>query len=282
MAHRFGARWTEIKLDALRGYLSFYTMALKDKPFPNNPFRLNYIDGFAGTGSVMIKSDEGDRNISGSARIALLTDPPFQRIFLIDNKPSHVKELNALCMDLGATNASVYGGDANEEIKKILKSIDWRNERAVMFLDPYGLSVEWPTVKEIARTKAVDLWYLFPLSGITRQAPRRYAAMDSDKERALTRCLGTDEWISAFYEPVPQADLFSSDEELHRTAEWDDLLTFVQERFSSTFPYVAEPLILFTTNNSPLFALFFMISNPDPKAIALSKRVAEYILNKQR
>jgi hypothetical protein len=33
----------------------------------------------------------------------------------------------------------------------------------VLFLDPYGMQVDWTTIEAIARTKAIDLRVLFPL-----------------------------------------------------------------------------------------------------------------------
>jgi three-Cys-motif partner protein len=39
---------------------------------------------------------------------------------------------------------------------------DWRSHRAVLFLDPYGMQVEWQTIEAIAKTAAIDLWLLFP------------------------------------------------------------------------------------------------------------------------
>ena len=43
----FGGSWTQEKLNILRGYLDAYTTALKDQPF-----KLIYIDAFAGSGNL--------------------------------------------------------------------------------------------------------------------------------------------------------------------------------------------------------------------------------------
>ncbi|MEW6074198.1 MAG: hypothetical protein AB1726_16580 [Planctomycetota bacterium] len=41
--------------------------------------------------------------------------------------------------------------------------------RKVLFLDPYGMQVEWVTIEAVAQTKAIDLWVLFPLGvGVNR------------------------------------------------------------------------------------------------------------------
>ena len=84
--HQFGGDWTERKLEALKRYLEAYTTALK-----NQPFRLLYIDGFAGTVYRYPKLAEGDEQallledigeeaagfLDGSARLALKSEPAF-------------------------------------------------------------------------------------------------------------------------------------------------------------------------------------------------------------
>ena len=84
--HRFGGAWTEIKLKVLRDYLHFYTQALK-----NQPFKLLYIDAFAGTGDRTVSGDQpslfvSQRRLRGSARIALELERPFDRYTLRRHK----------------------------------------------------------------------------------------------------------------------------------------------------------------------------------------------------
>ena len=63
----FGGEWTKTKLDIIEKYLNAYTTALKDKPF-----KLMYIDAFAGTGQVEIPKDdaEGRELLRGSVQCA--------------------------------------------------------------------------------------------------------------------------------------------------------------------------------------------------------------------
>ncbi len=45
----------------------------------------------------------------------------------------------------------------------------------MVFLDPYGMQVEWSTIEALAATKAIDLWYLFPLGvGVARLLTHRW------------------------------------------------------------------------------------------------------------
>jgi hypothetical protein len=51
----FGGSWSDDKLDTLRAYLSAYTTALK-----KTPFKLAYIDAFAGAGTRDLPADSED------------------------------------------------------------------------------------------------------------------------------------------------------------------------------------------------------------------------------
>ena len=62
----------------------------------------------------------------------------------------------------------VLPGDANENLKEICRK-RWAQHRAVLFLDPFGMQVEWSTIEAVAKTKSVDMWLLFPLGiGVNR------------------------------------------------------------------------------------------------------------------
>jgi three-Cys-motif partner protein len=269
--HKFGGGWTQIKLDVLRDYLHFYTQALK-----NQKFKLHYIDAFAGSGECLVKTTDGHKKIDGSAKIALETSPSFHHFHFIENHGERFKALKALCDDRNDESIDLYRADATETLDTILQSIDWRNSRAVLFLDPYGMEVKWHLLEKVAATKAIDMWFLFSISGLCRQAARSYEAVDEHKEQILDECLGTPDWRTAFYEESSQMTLWGTPP-TERTAEIDDLLQFVQRRLKSIFAEVPKPLIL-PRSGPPLFALFFAVSNP--RAVGLSMKAANHILSK--
>ena len=53
MAHSFGGKWTQEKLEKVGHYLQTYATALK-----NQKFKLIYIDAFAGTGYINLKEKD--------------------------------------------------------------------------------------------------------------------------------------------------------------------------------------------------------------------------------
>lgn len=198
--HEFGGQHTEIKLELVEKYLRAYMSALRTK-FNH----LWYIDAFAGTGSRTVRVEPRDGDLfdapvpartetrRGSARIALDVTPAFDRLIFMDVSAEHCAALRGLKAEYENRDISILQGDANRLIQDQIKWEGWKSTRAVMFLDPYGMEVEWVTLAAIAETRAIDVWYLFSLSGLYRQAARNIDSVDDAKRRALTRMLGTDE-----------------------------------------------------------------------------------------
>lgn len=278
--HAFGGIWTRIKLEALQNYLVAFNTALSKQNFTRI-----YIDAFAGTGRCDITVDGEKTSIDGSARRALAIDPPFNTYTFIELRAKKLAALKALEAEYPGKSINVIRDDANAALKTLCEKYAWRNERAVLFLDPFGMHVEWTTLQAIAKTGAIDVWYLFPYSGLYRQAAKNADAMDSDKEESITRLLGTDEWRQVFYAPKRQASLFGGDDGDEREADHRQMLDFVSKRLKELFPAVTDPKILYQSGDSknpsgaPLFALYFAASNPSPKAYGLATKIARDVLN---
>jgi three-Cys-motif partner protein len=283
--HEFGAQHTELKLSIVEGYLKAFTRALQ--PYFE---QLWYIDAFAGTGSrtVRVEAREGDlfdapapervEQRRGSAQIAIDVEPKFDRLVFMDTKAAHCAALRELADRHQDRDIAVVEGDANRAIQSEIAWDGWKHTRAVMFLDPYGMDVEWATLKAIAATKAIDVWFLFSLSGLYRQATRRSSDIDPTKRAAITRILGTDAWERELYSEAGQSDLFDGHVVTQRTADVRGLERYVKARLETIFPKVFEPLALPVDQKPQRFSLFLCISNSEPKAVALATRIADYIL----
>lgn len=279
--HEFGGAWTELKLDAVEYYLRFYTRALHDKPNPDRPFTLWYVDAFAGTGRRTATRETGgilegrpvelERvELAGSALRALAVEPPFQKFIFVERDPERCRALTVIQEAAPGRLIQCWSADANEALPAIFDLDVWRaagGNRAVVFLDPYALSVEWPTLQHLAATEAVDLWYLFPMAGVLRQLPRDYAALDAHKAAALDRIFGTAEWRTRLYSSAPQKGLFGGDQGLRRHASKAEIEAYARERLLTLFPYVSEPLPLLTLKGAQLFSLFLAVANPSQAAI---------------
>ena len=292
--HEFGSVSTDLKINMVGDYLRAFTTALR-----THFSSLLYIDAFAGTGERTVRraaepggiwndaTPERIERLKGSARIALDTDPTFTELHFIDSNPKHCAALEALVAADGAANSSriakVWLGDANDELKRILEAKSWSGCRGVLFLDPYGMNVPWSTLENVRATEALDVWYLVSLAGLYRQAPRNARDLTGDKRAAITRMLGTDEWEREWYSRRPEANLFDDlDETYSRTADVKMIEAYTTKRLRALFPAVLEPLTLRNDRGLPMSSLYFMVSNPNPKAIAPARRIADHILKAGR
>lgn len=276
--NEFGSEWTVVKLDILKKYLSFYTQALSKQNFS-----LIYIDGFAGTGECTVKLNGSKVTVPGSAQIALETKPPFKHLIFIEEDKAKVGELETLCEKRNAIcDSIVFHGDANKQVKRVCGHLDKRSMRAVAFVDPFGMEVNWETLTSLAATECTDMIFLFSLSGLYRQAERNVKEdFDSKKAACLDRFLGTNEWRGVFYEPNRQGSLLGEPQGYRRIMDYKAMLDFAKKRMEGVFQYVSDPLLL-PQKGPPQFALFLAVSNPSPKAAALARRVYKDITNKHR
>ncbi|MGX9120298.1 three-Cys-motif partner protein TcmP [Mesorhizobium sp. BHbsci] len=288
--HEFGNVSTDLKLSLIEEYLTAFTTALRGKFAA-----LWYIDAFAGTGVRTVKSKKVEalnwlpeiaervEHRKGSARIALDIKPAFDRVIFMDKRRAHCKALAALAATYPGRDIEIVRGDANAAIRSELSAKRWAGKRAVMFLDPYGMAVDWATLELVRQTEAIDVWYLVSLAGLFRQASHDPANLTPKKRAAITRMLGTDEWERAWYNRKIVTDLLGSVDETHqRIADVDSMERFVESRLKSLFPKVLPPVRLRTDRNVPAFSLFLAISNPEPKAIGLATRIGNHILKAKR
>lgn len=295
-AHSFGGDWTSTKLAVLEKYLTAYTTALKDKPSSERSFRKAYIDAFAGTGYRTLRRDEDTSKnllfpdladsapqelLDGSARLALKATPRFDRYIFIERDADRCAQLDALKAEFPelAPDIRVEQGEANAEIQKICEK-DWRSHRAVLFLDPYGMQVEWQTIEAIAKTEAIDLWLLFPLGiGVTRLLTRSGEIPPGWRTR-LDKLLGTQDWYDEFYRVEHKPTLFGTDEERVVKATNDSIGRYFNDRLKTIFPGVAEPGVLRNSSNCPLYLLCFAAGNAKGAPIAL--KIANHLLKEVR
>lgn len=274
----FGGAWSVIKLDVLQRYLTAFTTALKARPF-----KLIYIDAFAGSGAMRTRADEGSgENVihHGSAQRALHTRPPFHKLYFIEAKEKNVESLKKM---VGSDErVRIYHGDANEHLQRLCSRAEWKSFRGVLFLDPFALSVDWATIECITRTRGLDVWYLFPMMAVTRLLPWDPDKRTEGNSAIVTRVLGTDKWRDRFYpQPEQKSDLFGPyTPRQMRTASIDEIENFVRERLNGAFAEVLSPKRLYGPSNQHLFSLFFAISNP--KAIAIGRKIASHILTQSR
>lgn len=290
--NKFGGPWTEIKLDAIAEYLQFYQTALKGQGFETW-----YVDAFAGTGDRHAKVLTGglfeaepitleEQVLDGSARKALQVDPPFDHYWFAEMHKGRQKVLAGLSEEF-EHDIQVHPGEANEGLRQLFGSPHWnslprhRSQRAVVFLDPFGMSVGFETLEMLARTKRADVWYLFPRAAVIQQLSNLHSGIDDAKRASLIKIFGCEDWDERFYRvsEACQGDLFGEQVTRGkiRQADGNEIASFARERFGKIFCYVSKPLPLLVKGHE-FFELYCLSNNG--AAVHLIEKGVNHVLKK--
>jgi three-Cys-motif partner protein len=297
----FGSNWTERKLSALKRYLNAYRTIFTSNEKAKY-FKTIYVDAFAGSGTRQdpastkdldgqdflfeefeAAEDSGFRK--GSVRIALELEQPFEQYYFIEKNKEYKEQLRTMIdteYSALASRCVIHRADATDALMQFLSLFDPKKERAVVFLDPYGMSVEWNVLRLIGETKAIDLWLLFP-HGIGVNRLLTTGELPSKRwQDKLTATFGTNEWIREFYtEKVPeQSDLFEEQKPaMQKVATFDSINRFMIKRLRTVFAggVVEKPLLLSNSRGTPLYSLCFAVTNPNPSASRAALNIADWV-----
>lgn len=257
----WGGSWTQEKLTILENYLNAYMTIMKGNKRARY-FKTIYIDAFAGTGKLYqdespdMFEEEMEQYQKGSASIAVGLQKPFDEYYFIENSKKKCKELEE--MFSYRKNITILYGDANNEINRICEQYNWEETRAVVFLDPYGMQVRWDTIELIAATKAIDMWYLFPLGIGVMRLMKRDGKIDLANAKKLNEILGDEEWKGLFYETRTVKNLFGEEDITQRKADYKDVLEYINSKLDTIFKgIVKNPKIFYNSKKSPMFSLCF-------------------------
>lgn len=288
----FGGAWTQRKLAVLKKYLQAYT-TIFNRNARARFYAISYVDAFAGTGSLqrpeptgftellpeLRKLDEEFRK--GSVRRALEVTPPFHKYVFIERDAAKCQELRDMSSEFPNRTVEIVNNDANKALLEWCRNLDSIRERAVVFLDPFGASVKWEAIEALGRTRAVDLWVLFPYSAINRMLVRDRKPPRAWSQR-LSAVFGTKEWEAKFYSTTAFQSLLDPNEtveSVHKSADHRLITEFYVQRLKNEFEAVSRPFPLHNSNGSLLFILFFAAANEHSAKTGL--KIANEIIGKE-
>ena len=280
----FGSGWTRQKLDVVENYLVAYTRVMKNQP----GFRTWYFDGFAGSGSV----DTGrvpsavplipgyETVMAGSARRALENPRiDFDEYVFVEKDPECFESLEALAGEFPNRKTRLVRSDCNAVVLQWAKTVDRRVDRAVVFLDPFALDVDWTTVEALGRTGVVDLWLWFPLWVVTRLL-KRHGLPDPRHAVALERVYGGDAWRGLYDVQFQDPDLWGEIEEVAVRKDQAAVVDLYREQMLKCFYRVSESSDgwFYSSNGAPLYVLLFACANQGGSGVAM--KIAEHLLSR--
>ena len=272
----WGGDWTEVKLGILQRYLDAYTTALK-----NRPFKLIYIDAFAGTGTISLrtKDDTYTKIIDGSAQRAVgIANRPFDHLIFIDKDAKACENLRNIKQRHLNRNIEIVQTDANRFLQDLTLP-EW--SRGVLFIDPFATALEWSTLIKIAEMEKLDTWILFPTMAVQRVLKGEYyeGEFPANFSKTLNRVYGNEDWMS-LYNPSPQRPLFPEiPTTMYREKGTKALLNLYKKKLRAKFGrrFLSKTRTLRNRQDRELFELLFCVGHP--AGIGPAKQIAKHLLD---
>jgi three-Cys-motif partner protein len=199
----------------------------------------------------------------------LAIKPPFTGYHMIDADAGKAAAMQLACSQ--QPGAVAHCGDANALLPPIMRRMRHdQYRRALCFLDPYKILLDWNVLVEAARMKTIETFIHFPTGDIQRNVLRHdQSTVDPTDIARMNLMWGEDSWRKAAF--VNEPDLFG-DREVK--APIDSLLSAFADRLRKVagFAHVSKPLPMRNKTNAIIYHLIFATRN------ATGLRIANHIL----
>lgn len=269
--NQFGGNWTEAKMDIVVSYAKAYLTIMDHQSWA----KTLYFDGFAGSG--FIETDETEEIKKGTALRILDIDKPasFDLYYFVELNEKYKADLEGIITDkYFGKNAHVVNADCNDKLLSMANFLRaHKNFRALVFIDPYGMSVNWSSI-EALKGLGVDLWILVPTGiGVSRLLKNDGNISEAWLEK-LEKFLGlTKEKIrDSFYKEKKQATLFGVETIIEKEKNAVNMAgDLYRKRLNEVFKFVSESFVMKNSNNSIMY--HFMMATNNSSALAIANDV---------
>jgi three-Cys-motif partner protein len=261
--------WSEVKLDIVRRYATEYSKIITAQDYIR---RHIYVDAFAGSGQHI--SRRTGEFVSGSPLNALLVQPPFPEIHLIDLDGTKADQLRKVVRE--RTDVFIHTGDANDVLlKHVFPRCRYEEfHRALCLLDPYALSVDWKVIETAGKMRSIEIFYNFMIMdanmNVLWRNPDRVAR---DQLIRMDKVWGDRTWRQAAYRSEP--GLFG---DIEAKAENEAVAEAFRGRLKKIagFQYVPVPMPMRNIRGAVVYYLFFASPNKT------GAHIVGYIFDKYR
>lgn len=272
----YGGPWTEVKLERVRQYCDAFL-----KEMEGAAYKTVYIDACCGRGIVKkpqpkkpsggFKIPEPEPYIEGSPMQVLRLEQEFTRYYFNDKSRECCRKLTKIIKSefpKRVKRTKVVCEDVNTFLVDCCTSTNWKNRRAVIFVDPFRPIVEWKTIEAIADTQAADLLYMFPVGIAVARMMKRSGAIGKKAKTTLKRLFGTKRWYDELYATFEKQGLLGSVEVTRRQTGCDAIIKYFVGRLESIFSHVARPFPLQNKTGLSMYALCFASPSEERTEIA--------------
>ncbi len=260
--------WSEVKLEITKGYLQAFSTIMAAQKID---FKHIYVDAFAGAGEHIAKQSR--QIIPGSPQNALEVVPPFVEYHFVEQDPVRVQRLEVLAARYPERKVLIHPGDCNQVlVSDVFPRIKYeRFERALCFVDPYGMNLSWEIMKIAGQSRAMEVVLNFPVMDMNRNALWRKPEMvAADQLDRMNYFWGDSSWQDEMYTPSAQQSLFG--EPILDKLDNEALVAAYCKRLRKIagFKYAVKPLAMKNSTGATLYYLVFATQNDTGRRIMSS------------
>jgi three-Cys-motif partner protein len=266
--NQFGGTWTEAKMEIIVSYAQAYLTIMNKQAWA----KTIYFDGFAGSGLISAR-EEGELKKGTALRILDIVKPrPFDIYYFVELNEKYKNLLeNRIQSDYFGRNAHVVQADCNEKLCKLADYLKKNREfRALAFIDPYGMSVNWSSI-EALKGLGIDLWILVPTGVGVNRLLTKHGRIPSAWVKKLERFLGLGEAeiLAHFYKQ--QEDLFGNTVNRKEGYAVERVGDLYRNRLNEVFDHTSESFIMRNSSNSIMY--HFMMATNNASALKIANQV---------
>lgn len=279
--------WAQEKLEKLAKYLRAYATILANQKEKGKFEGFVYVDAFAGAGRARVRDaagsagagsvltgfdalggdDEARELLDGSPRIALRVEPAFTAYVFIEKSRNRITQLEKLRTEFHDRRITIQRGDCNQYLREeLVKRVDWKRWRAVVFLDPFGMQVPWSTLHSLGATGGIEIILNLPIGMAIQRLLKRTGTFTNEEKSRLDRYFGDSEWFPLLYEEG--TDLFGERRVAKQETAERRLLAWYRERLKRAFGSVSEAYLVTNTKGAHLYHLVWAGRNQTGLKIA--------------
>lgn len=167
-------------------------------------------------------------------------------------------------------------GDCNGEVLKLAAALQNRRYAALIFLDPFGMQIDWETIATLQGTRS-DVWILVPTGVIVNRLLDRKGDLKFGKKLETFFGMNEEEIRVRFYQKRETIDLFGeqTDQVVKVMKPIQKIAETYVENLNKIWKYVTpKPLVLKNRKGTPIFHFLFASNNQ------AAVRIANYIIEK--
>lgn len=255
----FGGFWTHQKSSIIKKYVKAYLDIMN-----RQNFKLIYFDGFAGSGEAETK--EGLLTSIALEVLSLEHSRRFDYYYLIEQDPDLANNLKSMSEKYSNQfgRVEVRVEDANKVLADMASAMkENRNLRALAFLDPYGMALDWGSVRQCSGLD-IDFWVLVP-TGIAynrmivrnQEFPKGWL----DKLEKATG-LSEEDIRQKFYQTTSTPTLFGYENRTEKVSEPVKVIARIYlDQLRTVWKYVSEPFPLANSTGSNMYHLMMGTNN---------------------